>query len=601
MNYTKQTYENLIILHNRLCKSSINNYLEILEGISHILEEVKRYDLFPVDLSEKFYNALSKRDLLDFETNKLNLARELYIYLGKMLFSFSLTSNPNLDLYAHILELGRTEFSKSQAFGWGKEYSNIDYFQEESMFFKLNKRNILIDSEESFNNYCQKLREKPFETICDFKPEESIPDDIICNITNILEDKLKQYHKYIENNYPTIKQFFPAYNKNISVYLQVHLGSAYLVVINIYEALHYELNVCPNNISLLYRFSNIEEFDSKRTNSIMTGFKYPDYDNLHYLFGISEIHCELNRLFVRYASVDDLRDYLIYMLRGRLKKVSILSDKTIIIGDEKCMLLFDNVPTVDVLQKQLDKDRVCDYKYLAFRSNPDDSTRKMLETNNISIIDVNHLGMDLINNQNGDMIHWFIKSRLSNLQIDESYKFISIGDVLIKKLKNCPKGKEGWKQYEDIGGEIFCFLFADSFRNYTYEFQSTTADGIFRRDMVVNNTFKDSPSFWQLVKNDYKSNLIIIDFKNYQDPLNQDEFFNPSKYMTKLSGNFAIIFSRCGLDESAKKFQIKLLEENKLLLCLSDANLIDLITQKTNGQNPLCSLENIYYDLCKSK
>lgn len=601
MNYTKQTYENLIILHNRLCKSSINNYLEILEGISHILEEVKRYDLFPVDLSEKFYNALSKRDSLDFETNKLNLARELYIYLGKMLFSFSLTSNPNLDLYAHILELGRTEFSKSQAFGWGKEYSNIDYFQEESMFFKLNKRNILIDSEESYYNYCQSLREKPFETICDFKPEESIPDDIVCNITNILENKLKQYHKYIENNYPTIKQFFSAYNKNISVYLQVHLNSAYLVVINIYEALHYELNVCPNNISLLYRFSNIEKFDSKRLNSIMTGFKYSDYLNLHHLFGILEIHCELNRLFIRYASVDDLRDYLIYMLRGRLKKVSILSNEAIIIGDEKCMLLFDNVPTVDVLQKQLDKERVCDYKYMAFRSNPDDSTRKMLETNNISIIDVNHLGMDLINNQNGDMIHWFIKSRLSNLQIDESYKSISIGDVLIKKLKNCPKGKDGWKQYEDIGGEIFCFLFADSFRNYTYEFQSTTADGIFRRDMVVNNTFKDSPSFWQLVKNDYKSNLIIIDFKNYQDPLNQDEFFNPSKYMTKLSGNFAIIFSRCGLDESAKKFQIKLLEENKLLLCLSDANLIDLITQKTNGQNPLCSLENIYYDLCKSK
>ena len=144
-------------------------------------------------------------------------------------------------------------------------------------------------------------------------------------------------------------------------------------------------------------------------------------------------------------------------------------------------------------------------------------------------------------------------------------------------------------------------MFADSFRNYTYEFQSPTADGIFRRDMVVNNTFKDSPSFWQLVKSDYKSNLIIIDFKNYKDQLNQDEFFNPSKYMTKLSGNFAIIFSRYGLDESAKKFQIKLLEENKLLLCLSDANLIDLITQKTNGQNPLCSLENIYYDLCKSK
>ena len=71
--------------------------------------------------------------------------------------------------------------------------------------------------------------------------------------------------------------------------------------------------------------------------------------------------------------------------------------------------------------------------------------------------------------------------------------------------------------------------------------------------------------------------------------------------MNKLAGNFVIILSRCGLDESAKKFQIKLLEDNKLVMCLSDANLIDLINQKVNGQNPLYSLENMYYTLCKNK
>lgn len=601
MNYTKQTYEDLIILHNRLCKSSINDYLEIVEGISHNLEEVKRCYLFPLNLSADFYNTLSERENLDFERNKLKLAKELYIYLAKMMFSFLWADIYKMNSYRIALELGRTEFPYEQANDWCIDYIKIQEFTYDSFFFCINRDKLYFDNKNNYAVYKNELRLGNCDIFNSFPKETTLPKDVIDSFSSLITEKYKMYMDYVENNYSFVKYAFPSYNKQIRVYISLKYGNCYEFVMNMYDSQSYSVQIYPNDVVYLYRFSNVEAIDDKISNGINSGFTYPDYKDLDYLFSISSIHFELNRLFVRYASVDDLRDYLIYMLRGRLKKVSILSDKTIIIGDEKCMLLFDNVPTVDVLQKQLDKERVCDYKYMAFRSNPDDSTRKMLETNNISIIDVNHLGTDLINNQNGDMIHWFIKSRLSNLQIDESYKAMSLGDVLIKKLENCPKGKEGWKQYEDIGGEIFSFLFADSFRNYTYEFQSPTADGIFRRDMVVNNTFKDSPSFWQLVKSDYKSNLIIIDFKNYKDQLNQDEFFNPSKYMTKLSGNFAIIFSRYGLDESAKKFQIKLLEENKLLLCLSDANLIDLITQKTNGQNPLCSLENIYYDLCKSK
>ena len=66
-------------------------------------------------------------------------------------------------------------------------------------------------------------------------------------------------------------------------------------------------------------------------------------------------------------------------------------------------------------------------------------------------------------------------------------------------------------------------------------------------------------------------------------------------------GNFAIVFSREGLDDTAKKVQQRLLSEKKLVLCLSDANLTDLINQKMNGQEPLDSLENMYYTMCKNQ
>lgn len=601
MNYAKHKYESLILLYNRLCKSSKSDYLEIIQSIAHDLNDIKRYNLFPLDFSDEFHKTLSKEKFFDFEKDKLTLAKELYIYLAKMMFSFSLSTSSNLNLYAHVLELGRTEFSQIQAFGWGKEYIDIEGFQDESVFFKFNQKKILLSSSEAYDSYYNSLRKESFERVCDFKEEESLPDDIVSKIKCILEDDFKQYQDYIESNYSHIKKAFSAYNKSISVYLQGHLDSAYLVMINMYEAVQHSINVYPYNVSLMYRFSNVEAIDSKMSNSILAGFKSPEYKNLFHLFSINSIHHELNRIFVRYASFEDMRDYLLYILRGQLKKVSVFSDNEIEIDDEKCLLLFDNVPTVNAFQELLDDKRENGFKYIAFRSQPDDSIKEMLKDANISIIDVMRCGMSLINNQNGDMIHWFMKSRLSNLQIDDSYRDYSIGDVLIKKLENCPKGKDGWSRFEEIGGEIFNYLFADSFRNYTYTFQSTTTDGIFRRDMVVNNTYKESPCFWQLVKEDYNSNLIIIDFKNYQHTLTPDEFYNPSKYMNKLAGNFVIILSRYGLNESAKKFQIKLLEDNKLVMCLSDANLKDLINQKINGQNPLYNLENMYYTLCKNR
>ena len=601
MNYAKHKYESLILLHNRLCKSSNSDYLEIIQSIAHELDEIKRYNLFPLDFSNDFYKTLTKEKNSDFEKDKLNLAKELYIYLAKTLFTFSLSTHQNLNLYAHVLELGRTEFSQMQAYGWGKEYIEIEGFQDESVFFKFNQKKILLSSEETFDSYYNSLRKESFEKICDFKEEECLPDDIVSEIECILEDKFKQYQNYIETNYSFIKKAFSAYNKKVSVYLQEHLDSAYLVMINMYEAFQHSLIVYPYNVSLMYRFSNVEAIDSKMANSILTGFKYPELNNLSHLFSVSSIHHELNRLFIRYASFEDMRDYLLYILRGQLKSVSTISENEIDINKEKCLLFFDNIPTIKVLQEKISDNKEHDYKHIAFRSYPDDSIKEMLKNANISIICVMSLGMNLINNQNGDMIHWFIQSRLSNLQIDDSYKDYPIGYILIEKLNKCPKGKEGWSQFEEIGGEIFKYLFADSFRNYTCEFQSTTIDGILRRDMIVYNTFKESPCFWQLVKDDFKSNLIIVDFKNYTDLLNTDQFYNPSKYMNKLAGNFAIVLSRCGLNDSAKKFQIRLLEENRLLLSLSDANLIDLIKQKMNGQNPLYSLENMYYTLCKNK
>lgn len=507
-----------------------------------------------------------------------------------------------MESYRKVLELGRTEFSYEQANNWCKDFINIMYVGDPNFyfFFCYNKNELYTTNKCEYEAYAANLRIEPFDFSSSFPKELPFPKELIDSISSLIKEKYKFYIDYVNNNYSIIKYAFPSYNKQIKIYISLMYDNHYEFLLNMYDSQSYGVQIYPNDVVFLYRFANVEAMLDKIPYGLYGGFSYPDCKGLDFLFSVSSIHYDLNRLFVRYASFEDLRDYLIYMLRGELKNVSILSDSVIEIEKEKCYLCFDQVLSVDDVHCFINKTNN-HIKYIAFRSSPDESIREILHNVNIAVITVREKGSNLISHQNGEMIHWFIQSRLSNLQIDDSYKELPEGDILIKKLNECPKGKEGWKMYEDIGGEIFNFLFADTFRNYTFEYQSTTTDGIFRRDMVVNNTYKESPCFWQLVKDDYNSNLIIIDFKNYQHQLNQDEFYNPSKYMNKLSGNFGIILSRDGLNDSAKKFQMKLLEENKLLLCLSDANLIDLINQKTNGQNPLYSLENLYYSLCKSK
>ena len=265
-------------------------------------------------------------------------------------------------------------------------------------------------------------------------------------------------------------------------------------MINVYEGSDSGVIIYPNIVDVMYRFSNVEAFDEKLSNSILTGINNTDYSRIGSIFSISGIHHELNHLFVRYSSNKELTEYLIYMLRGQLKSVSIIRDTEIEVNKEKYLLLFSKIPTVKELLELLNKgdDKVHN---VVFRSRPNDSIVEVLKSKGVSFIDVMHLGRSLINNQNGEMIHWFIKERLDKIQIDDSYKEKPLGERLIRQLEECPKGSEGWRQYETIGGNIFHYLFENTFRNYTYEYQSYTSDGTQRRDLVVNNTFKDTTSF----------------------------------------------------------------------------------------------------------
>ena len=135
--------------------------------------------------------------------------------------------------------------------------------------------------------------------------------------------------------------------------------------------------------------------------------------------------------------------------------------------------------------------------------------------------------------------------------------------------------------------------------SYLSEEQSENNLKNHRRDLIVNNNYSDSTSFWADVKSNYKCSAIIVDFKNYSKKLNSTTLFNVSKYTKKNVGNFAIIFSRKGIDETAKIEQSELFSNQKLLIDFADNELIEMIKEKIIGKDPIDRLESKKFELVK--
>ncbi len=173
------------------------------------------------------------------------------------------------------------------------------------------------------------------------------------------------------------------------------------------------------------------------------------------------------------------------------------------------------------------------------------------------------------------------------------------GNNLLEKLKKCPLGKKGWQDFEEIGSEIFEFLFQEDFHDYSYIKQAQGANKSQRKDLIINNNFIDTASFFGRIYQDFRAKAIVIDFKNYESKLTQNEFLVPSKYMDRSVGNFVIIISRKGIDDGAKELQKANFLNDKLMLSVKELDLKEMITLKMKGEDPKKVLDNLLFELVR--
>jgi hypothetical protein len=156
---------------------------------------------------------------------------------------------------------------------------------------------------------------------------------------------------------------------------------------------------------------------------------------------------------------------------------------------------------------------------------------------------------------------------------------------MISKLIECPEGREGWKEYENICIEILNYLFVPPLKEPTI--QSRTESGLDVRDALYPN--RGLSHNWKIIRDDFDAKSILIEFKNYSESEINKEVVNQARnYLKKsLIGRIAFICSKkkpnsSGIEARKQAYN----EDTKLILFLNNEDLIEMLIKKQKGEDP---------------
>lgn len=154
----------------------------------------------------------------------------------------------------------------------------------------------------------------------------------------------------------------------------------------------------------------------------------------------------------------------------------------------------------------------------------------------------------------------------------------------IQRLIQCPVGRGGWLEYEKLCEVILTEALVPPLKRP--KVQARTFSGLERRDVLF--PLRGVKFGWEDLSQEFESKFLLCEFKNFTDFFTKDEVNQTRNYLKGTIGRLAIIFSRKGADESAKKMRNSIYaEEKKVILFLEDDHLIEMLKLKRAGQNPL--------------
>jgi hypothetical protein len=165
---------------------------------------------------------------------------------------------------------------------------------------------------------------------------------------------------------------------------------------------------------------------------------------------------------------------------------------------------------------------------------------------------------------------------------------------LTARLRAVPPGRDGWRRYEDACIDILNYAFIPPLR--VPRIQSRSEDGLDRRDAIY--PIGRGGPFWDGLKHQYSTRMIVVEFKNYTDAIGQSEVESLQQYLLpKARRSFGIICSRTTPSESALKARRRawMVSEN-IILFLSDDDLQKLVDIRSRDADPSHVLDELMDD-----
>lgn len=159
------------------------------------------------------------------------------------------------------------------------------------------------------------------------------------------------------------------------------------------------------------------------------------------------------------------------------------------------------------------------------------------------------------------------------------------GKVLAEALSAIVRGRDMAADFENACINALKYLFEKDLHGW-HE-QSRTVDALHRRDLVCR-ILAQAAEVWCLMLEDLGSRYVVFEFKNYSNPITQNEIVTTERYLYPSAlRKVAIVISHEDCADSAKAVIAGAMREyGKLIIPLSVPEIINLLNGKDEGSDP---------------
>jgi len=159
----------------------------------------------------------------------------------------------------------------------------------------------------------------------------------------------------------------------------------------------------------------------------------------------------------------------------------------------------------------------------------------------------------------------------------------------------CRPGIANWEKYERLCEKILRYLFVPPLEGPLTRLRGEGGE----KDLALFIPY-DAPLFWQNIHRDYNASLVIIECKNLSRPVRKNDLAQLSSYLGATHGLFGLAVCRKHGKSASNAMKWLLREQRKLVLCIDDSKITEMVRLKESGIQPERVLDILRRDVLLS-